>query len=118
MLVKTNHEIAETLGKSVRWVKKWFNRFNKDGSVQDRPKSGRPTKLTSRVKEIIRKTKGRRNQSCRRVTKRLRNLGEQVSKTTVNEYRRKKLGFKAYKRGKVPRLTKIQKQRRFLSTIN
>lgn len=109
---KTREEVAQSLGRSVRWVQKWWQRYKKGDSLHDKPRSGRPSCLTSRAKDIIRKAKGKRHQSCRRLSQRLKNLGETASKNTVHRYLTKKLGLKAYKRRKIPRLTKLQKEKR------
>lgn len=109
---KTRQEVAKSLGRSVRWVQKWWQRHKHGESLDNRPRSGRPPTLSARAKDLIRKAKDKRHQSCRRLSRRLKNLGEKVSKDTVHRYLTKKLGFRAYKRPKIPRLTKLQKEKR------
>ena len=46
-------EIATQLGKSIRWVKKWLRREREGEKLEDRKRSGRPTKLTNNVKKTI-----------------------------------------------------------------
>lgn len=44
----TDPEIAETVGFSIPWVKKWIRRYKNGGfeGLSDRPRSGAPLKLT------------------------------------------------------------------------
>ena len=79
---KTAQEVATSLGMSVRWVRKWSRRYKEGVGLADQPRSGRPSFLTTRAKDLIRKAKGRRHQSCRRLSRRLQNLGE----PSVQEY--------------------------------
>ena len=109
---KTHKEVARTLKKSVRWVVKWSQQWKKGEGLENRAKSGRPRVLTARAKDLIRKGKDKRHQSCRRLSRRLKNLGENVSKNTVHRYLTENLGCKAYKRCKKPRLTETQKAKR------
>jgi len=102
---KTCKEVATSLGRSVRWVKKWWKRYQVSDSLDDKPRTGRPSVLTARAKD-------KRHQSCRRLSRRLKNLGENISKDTVHRHLTRKLGFRAYKRPKLPRLTKLQKNKR------
>lgn len=109
---KTYAVIAKDLGRSMRWVKKWVQRFRECGDLEDKPRAGRPSVLTNRIKDVIRETRGKRGKSCRKISRRLHNLGEQVSKDTVHRYLTKGLGCKPSRRGKRPCLTALQKRKR------
>ena len=80
----TRRKLADSLGKSVRWVQKWTQRYKQHGSLADQSHSGRPSALCARAEDLIRKAKGKRDQSCSRLSRRLRNLGEPVSKNNVH----------------------------------
>ena len=71
---KTCREVAQDLGRSIRWVKKWWQRHQSCDSLEDKPCAGRLSVLSLRAKDLIRKTKGKRHQSCRRLSRRLKNL--------------------------------------------
>lgn len=109
---KSCQEVAETLMRSTKWVQKWHQRWKRGYNLQDQPRSGRPKVLSARAKDVLRKAKDKRHQSCRRLTRRLKNLGENVSRNTVHRYLTKNLKLKAYKRTKKPRLTELQKKKR------
>lgn len=109
---KTCREVAQDLGRSIRWVKKWWQRYQSCDSLEDMPRAGRPSVLSPRAKDLIRKAKGKRHQSCRRLSRRLKNLGEEVSKSTIHRFLTEKLGLRAYRRQRIPRLTKLQKEKR------
>ena len=104
---KTCKEVATSLGRSVRWVQKWWKRYQVSDSLDDKNRTGHPSGLTARAKDLIRKAKDKCHQSCRQLSRRLQNLGENVSKDTVHHHLTKKLGFNAYRRPKCPRLTKL-----------
>ena len=108
---KSRKEVATSLRKSVRWVQKWTQRFKHGAGLEDQPRSGRPSVLTGRAKDLIRKAKDRRHQSGRRLSRRLANLGETGSKSTVHRHLTRTLGFWAYKIRKIPRLTEVQKEK-------
>lgn len=109
---KSRREVAESLCRSVRRVQKWWQRYIDGKSLNDKLRSGRPSVLSVRAKDLIRKGKGKRHHSCGRLYQRLKRLGENVSKDTVHRHLTKKLGLQAYKGRKRPRLTQIQKAKR------
>ncbi len=90
---KTRQEVARALGRSLCWVQKWWQRYKHGDSLNDKSRPGRPPCLNSRAKDLIRKAMGRRHQSCHRLSQRLKNLGEHVSKDTVHHYLTQKLGL-------------------------
>ncbi|KAE8279860.1 hypothetical protein D5F01_LYC21991 [Larimichthys crocea] len=76
------------------------------------PRAGHPSVLSLRVKDLIHKAKGKRPQSCHRLSRKLKNLGEAVFKCTIHLFLIEKLGLRAYRRQQIPRLTKLQKEKR------
>lgn len=122
MEVKRNAVIALHLGeKSVmeivralkhlninrKFVYRTIKRWNETGSVNDRPKSGRPKSATS--KNTVKKVKKRVDRNPRRSA---REMAKEMSISTesMNRILKKDLGLKPYKRQKVHDLTAKQKK--------
>ena len=53
---KTCRDIADILGVSKSKVSFWNRRFEKTGSLKDKPRSGKPTPLTKEKLQIVAKT--------------------------------------------------------------
>ena len=103
-------DIANLLKKTERWVNKWSKRK----SFEDKPRSGRPSVLTNRARNVIEKAKYKRNNSSRKIAKNLQRQNINVSNSTVWRYMTNK-GWKAFKRKKIPLLS--EKQRRACLTF-
>ena len=103
-------DIAKLLKKTERWVNKWSKRK----SFEDKPRSGRPSVLTNRARNVIEKAKYKRNNSSRKIAKNLQRQNINVSNSTVWRYMTNK-GWKAFKRKKIPLLS--EKQRRACLTF-
>lgn len=52
---KIQEEIASAVGCSQQMVSRWIKRFKDTGSLETRPRSGRPTALTKEVKASLKK---------------------------------------------------------------
>lgn len=91
-------EIASQLGKSLPWVQKWLRCEREGENLEDRPRSGRPTKLTNGVKKKIVKLLENKNVgSVRKVKRKLEDSGVSLSRKTISEmgkkYKKKKNHF-------------------------
>ena len=79
-------EIASQLGKSLPWVQKWLRREREGENLEDRPRSGRPTKLTKEVKKKIVKLLENKNVgSVRKVKRKLEDSGVSLSRKTISK---------------------------------
>ena len=122
MEMKRNVVIAIHMGKKspiqiVRALKhleinKWFvyltiNRWNETGSVNDRPRSGRPKSATS--KNTVKKVRERIRRNPRRSANEMAKEME-VSSSSMQRILENDLGLKPYKRQKVHELTAKQKK--------
>ena len=112
-------EVAECLAVTRRTVNKWWRRFLKGESLQDRPRAGRPSKVSRIAKIVCAKAVSKRGQSVRKLSTRLPNKGHHVSKSTVQRYMRQSLGLKAYRRPQGPKISEKQQKKstRFCKSI-
>ena len=104
----TQKNVARDLRKSIKTVNNSWRRNKRGESLDDKPRSGRPSSLTRVAKIVIAKSVGKRHQSIRKLAKRLTASGHQTSKTAVHRYLRENLGLKSYKRPRKPKLTEKQ----------
>ena len=98
-------KVAEAVGVSLRTLEYWWANYKKTGSVSKKKRTGRPRVLGRIEKIIISKSVGKKRQSCRKLSKRMRAKNLQGSKDTINHLLRKDLGLKAFHRRKMPKLT-------------
>ncbi|KAI6647362.1 Transposase-like [Oopsacas minuta] len=82
--------VADTLGVTIRTVKNWNKKQKAGEMLNDKPRSGRPPKLSRVPKIIIRKSIGKRWHSTRKLAKYI----------------------STYKRPSNPKLTEVQKSKR------
>ena len=81
-------DIAKLLKQTERWVNKWSKRK----SFEDKPRSGRPSVLTNRARNVVEKAKYKHNNSTRKIAK----------KTSTSQYQRfEHKGFAVYDRQRV-----------------
>ena len=99
----TQRQVAERLSLALRTVNTWWRRFVQGERLGDRPRSGRPTKVSRVAKIVCAKAANKKGQSVRKLATRLSRKGYQVSKSTVHRYMRHSLGLKAYRRTKQPK---------------
>lgn len=109
---QTKKDVAKTLNVSVRTVKYWWAKYNAGESLEDRPRSGRPSVVGRVPKIIITKSIGKRRQSTGKLAKKLTKHGYPMHGTTVWRHMRKTLKLRPYKIRKVPKLTEKQKEAR------
>lgn len=122
MEMKRNAVIALFLGKKSQiaivrelkhlkinksFVSRTIKRWNETGSVNDRPRSGRPKSATT--KSTVKKVRERIRRNPRRSANQMAKEME-VSTGSMNSLLKKNLGLKAYKRQKVHELTAKQKK--------
>ncbi|KAI6646929.1 hypothetical protein LOD99_9023 [Oopsacas minuta] len=108
----TQKSVASTLGATIRTVRNWCKRHRAGYLLDDKPRSGRPTKLSRIPKIIIRKSIGKPYNSTRNLEKYISSKLVIVSKDTIHRYLRDTIGAKAYKRPSYPKLTEKQKVKR------
>jgi len=105
-------EIATQLGKSLGWVKKWLRREREGETLEDRKRSGRPTKLTKKVKKkIVKLLENKQIGSVRKVKRKLEDMDLSLSRPTIAKGAHE-MGKKYKKRKKKPLLTDLQKKKR------
>jgi transposase len=108
----THSAVAKSVGVSQSSVKRWWRRHNKNESLQDKPRCGRPQKISGVIKHVISKAIGKRGQSTRKLSARLTKKGYPVSRETVRRHMRHNLGLHSYRRTKRPLLTAKMKKAR------
>ena len=110
---KSNSFIAKKFKKSVQWVQKNTKRVNETGKFEDRVRSGRPRKVTSRDQSrLVKAVQGKRGQSLRKTSRSFRTLkGEKLSPSTIRTTLRRAKMY-PHRRRKVTALTDGQKIRR------
>ena len=108
----SQRDVAREVGASIRAVQRWWQKFLTVGSVADKPRSGRPSSVSTVAKIILKKAVGKRGQSATQVAQRLSRKGYPVSNRTVRRYWKEILGLKAYKTRVRPKLTEKQRKHR------
>jgi transposase len=109
----SNQDIAVTTGLSVRGIQKIFKTVKQTNSFKDRPRKGRPQKLTDRNKRAItRMLKKKEATTATALSKALKRSQEiQVSRFTVARAL-KSLGYACRIKKKKPKLTEKHKKAR------
>ena len=108
----TQKGVAAQVGVPVLTIQRWWKTFSTVKSVADKPRSGRPSAISTVAKIVMKKTAGKTRQSARKLAKRLTEKGHLVSDRTVRRYWTSTLGLKAYKIRVRPKLTEKQKAHR------
>ena len=102
---------TQLIGKSSFFVQKWSKR-GENGTFERKKGSGRPSKISSKILTTLEKSKYKRHQSTRKLSRKLKHSGLTVCKSSVHNYLKKNLGLKAYKRKRQPLLTEKQRKNR------
>ncbi|KAI6651890.1 hypothetical protein LOD99_4769 [Oopsacas minuta] len=110
----TQKDVANHLSKGIATIKRCWKRHINNQSLNHRPGAGRPLKLNPVAKMIISKSLGKRHQSIRRLSEKLKSKGHSNSKSSVQSYLKKSVGAKPFKRHKQPKLTPKHKENRLL----
>ena len=103
---KSQGEVARTLGKTTRTINNWWKRHKLNVSLQDNPRSVRPSSIKRVAKIVISKYLGKRRQSTRNIAKRLTAQGHPTSKTAIHGYLKNTLKVRSFKRPQCPRSQK------------
>ena len=106
-------DVAKCLSLNRRTVNKWWGRFVKGQSLEDRPRSGRPSGVSRVAKIVCAKAANKRGQSVRKLSVKLSRKGYRISKTTVQRYMNLSLGLNAYRRPQQPKISEKQRKKRF-----
>jgi transposase len=107
------NEICREVGCSKNFVRRWRNESGNNASYVDRPRSGRPHKLSQPIrKQAKRMTQNKRGFSTREVARNLKKKKSvEVSHVTVWRALRE-VGLKAYLRRSKPRMTEAHAKKR------
>ena len=106
-------DIAGKIGKSETFVRTWKDKSEIE--LRDKPKCGRGNVLTPEMKEFIDSTVGKRKNSSRKLSKKIKNkFQKKISYLTIIRYQ-KQQNRKARRRKRVPLLTDAQKYKRMIS---
>ena len=114
ILIKQEYSVRDTaqlIGKSSFFVQKSSKRGEK-GTFERKKGSRRPSKISSKILTTLEKSKYKRHQSTRKLSRKLKHSGLAVCKSSVHSYLKKDLGLKAYKRKCKPLLTEKQRKNR------
>ena len=71
----TQKVVASRIGKDIRTIKRWWKRFTSNQSLDHKPGAGRPSLLNPVAKMIIGNSLGKRHQSTRRLSAKLKSKG-------------------------------------------
>ena len=82
----TERQVAKTLNVGRSTVHRWSAKYKSGKSLEDAPRSGRPSKLHRVAKIVIAKAVGKRRQSTRKLARRLTAKGYPISKDAVHRH--------------------------------
>ena len=105
-------QIAQTLGVTDKTIWNWKTKSLSAKSMADKPRSGRPKRISRVPKIIIRKSLGKCWQSIRKLACIVSKNSQRVSKDTVHCYLRDTIGAKPYKRPSHLKFSEKQKEQR------
>lgn len=110
---KSDVYIANRLSKTIKWVKRCLKRFEELGTFKDRPRKGRPKKLTPRDQaRLVKAVKGKPRRSLRKTSTSFEtSKKEKVSRETIRKSIRSE-GLYPHRRRKTPMLTEDHKARK------
>ena len=104
--------IARKLDVTPKFVTGTLDRLIDIGSVKDRPRTGRPCKLSeSDRKRLVKAVKGRERRSTRKTAATFKTKSGKVSKNTVQRTLRSQ-GLIPHRKKRIPKLTQRQKAKR------
>ena len=115
ILIKRGYSVRDTaqlIGKSRFFLSRSGQKVVRMGHLRGKKGSGRPSKISSKILTTLEKSKYKRHQSTRKLSRKLKHSGLAVCKSTVHNYLKKNLGLKAYKRKRQPLLTEKQRNNR------
>ena len=109
---KTCRETARELNVHFATVSCWCKEYAEGESLEDKPRSGRPSVLDRVSKIVVAKSLTKKRQSTRKLSTKLSNCGHPVTHMTIQRYLVKDLGACAYRRLKIPKLTEEHVKKR------
>ena len=98
------------------FVQKWSKR-GENGTFETKNGSRIP-KISSKILTTLEKSKYKRHQSTRKLSRKLKHSGLTVCKSSVHNYLKKNLGLKAYQRKRQPLLTEKKQRKNRLRFAN
>lgn len=108
----TQKEVAEQLGKSERWVRKWIRREREHQGMKDLPRSGRPREIEEDTREqIVNLLEDKAVGSLRRAKRKLYQSGIDIGRSTIHQIAQER-GKRYKKRPRKPLLTARHKEER------
>ena len=109
---KTQRNVAIELGADIRTIRRWWASYTLGKSLKNLPGRGRKDSIPRVAKIVISKSVSKRQQSTRKLSKRLKVKGISISHMSVHRYLTNVIGAKSFKRPVKPRLTDKQKANR------
>ena len=88
ILIKQGYSVRETaqlIGKSSCFVQKWSKR-GETGTFERKKGSGRPSKISSKILTTLEKSKYKRHQSTRKLSRKLKHSGLTACKSSVHNH--------------------------------
>jgi transposase len=105
-------EVAEQLGKSERWVRKWVKRAEEGKEMKDLHRPGRPQEIDDNTRaRVVELLEDRKVGSIRRAKRKLSETGIDVGRSTIHRIAHEN-GKQYKKRRKKPLLSQSQKKMR------
>ena len=111
-------DAAHRLSVGLRSIKRWWAACKSGQSLATKAKSGRPKILNRAAKIVIAKSLEKRRHSTRKITKSLAEKAYSASSSTVYRHLTQNIGARAFKRPKIPRITKTINANRLLFARN
>ena len=108
----TQKKCAKIIGVDTSTVRRWWCRYKKGESLQNKGGRGPKSSIPRVMKIILAKSINKRNQSTRKLAKRITARGFHITHATVHSYLRKNLHVKPYMRQRHPLLTEKQLEAR------
>ena len=90
----TQKKCAKIIGADISTVRRWWCRYKKGESLQNKGGRGPKSSIPRVVKIILAKSISKRNQSTRKLAKRITASGFPITHGTVHSYLRKNLHVK------------------------
>lgn len=108
----TYHRVAEDLGVSLRSVKYWCAKVKAGKSLEDAPRSGRPSSISPIAKMVISKSLGKRRQTTRKLARNLTSRGYPIGRESVRQHLIRNCGATSFSISTQPALTNGMKKAR------
>ena len=107
----TKAQVAKDVGVNLRTVKRWWNKWNEEHSLENWKSGGRPSVLTAAYIMVISKSVHKNGWSTPKLANKLSNRVHKCSKNTVHKFLRLNVGVRSFKRQVIPKINKKQAER-------